>query len=241
MLSNGKEYVADDMKSGDMTKEEIKKIHRMFSVNIDETAATLFADLRLMATTIFLTGKLENVGLQMIDKFERNEDGTFKSDTLNQAVGQHASTNRFVAQIKAQLQSALKKHNGDPCVIIKNTDIALVGNPRFNSYGDTFFGGLTFLINDVWAYSVELTNYKKKKIGANIFYQGKFILHLFDHFGLDTPDVQKAYVYGAGFRSWFILQHLNTMGYKPFITQVDLEHTFSGNIKIAPKQVTSKG
>jgi hypothetical protein len=43
---------------------------------------------------------------------------------------------------------------------------------------------------------------------------------------------------GETFVTWFILQHLR--GYKPFITKMTFERTFSGNIKEGKKERTDK-
>lgn len=59
-------------------------------------------------------------------------------------------------------------------------------------------------------------------------YIGKYEVTLWDHFGLDKPDLEKFYSYGAGFRAWFVLQHL--WGYKPFLTKITFEKEFSGNL-----------
>jgi len=55
---------------------------------------------------------------------------------------------------------------------------------------------------------------------------------LYDHFGLDEPDVDnsKSYDYLAGFRAWFMLQHLKRFAYKPFLTVIELEYDFSGKL-----------
>jgi hypothetical protein len=58
-------------------------------------------------------------------------------------------------------------------------------------------------------------------------YEATYEITLWDHFGLDLNDIRK-FNFWAGFRAWFILQHLR--GYKPFITKVQFEKTFTGNI-----------
>lgn len=55
-------------------------------------------------------------------------------------------------------------------------------------------------------------------------------LRLYDHFGLDQPDVEKIYVELAGFRAWFVLQHYDSFNgkYKPFINIFDDYVYFEG-------------
>lgn len=64
-------------------------------------------------------------------------------------------------------------------------------------------------------------------------YTAKYEVTLWDHFGLDLPDMEKVFnlipSVGETFVTWFILQHLR--GYKPFITKMTFEREFSGNIQ----------
>ena len=55
--------------------------------------------------------------------------------------------------------------------------------------------------------------------------KGKYQVILWDHFGLDKPDLERFYSYGAGFRAWFILQH--RYGYRPFLTKIVFEKEFT--------------
>ena len=61
-------------------------------------------------------------------------------------------------------------------------------------------------------------------------YTGQFNVVLYDHFGLDQPDVEKKYRFLAGFRAWFILQHLRRFSYKPFITRAEMTYDFEGSL-----------
>lgn len=84
--------------------------------------------------------------------------------------------------------------------------------------------GRTLATNDIWATEVILKELKND--GEN--YTVKYEVTLWDNFGLDIPDMQKFFYYGAGFRAWFVLQHL--YGYKPFVTKIRFEKEFKGNI-----------
>lgn len=87
-------------------------------------------------------------------------------------------------------------------------------------------------INAVWAGKAEITQFERT---GNV-YQGNVKVTFHDHFGLDLPDVGpdpdtgriKEYGGLAGFRSWFILQHLDKFGYKPLMTVVELECPIEG-------------
>ncbi len=63
-------------------------------------------------------------------------------------------------------------------------------------------------------------------------YSGRYRVTMFDHFGLDEPDVDASKMYGnlEGFRAWFILRHYMRFAYKPVITKIPLEETFIGTL-----------
>jgi hypothetical protein len=87
---------------------------------------------------------------------------------------------------------------------------------------------MTIATNDIWAWSVDITEYDFDGIN----YKGKYTITLYDHFGLDEPDVNYSKRYGnlSGFRAWFILQHLKRFAYKPFITVIKLTKPFAGSL-----------
>lgn len=87
--------------------------------------------------------------------------------------------------------------------------------------------GYTIALNDIWSTEVVIKDYE---LNGNS-YKGSYRVTLWDHFGLDAPDLDagKVAAYGAGFRAWFILQHFR--GYKPFITKITFDRTFKGEIQ----------
>ena len=82
------------------------------------------------------------------------------------------------------------------------------------------------VINDIWATEVIL---KELYFDDEKKYFAKYQVTLWDHFGLDKPYLEKFYSYGAGFRAWFVLQHLK--GYKPFLTKITFEKEFKGDLE----------
>ena len=67
----------------------------------------------------------------------------------------------------------------------------------------------------------------------NNIFKGTLRVTIFDHFGLDQPDVEKIYFNLAGFRAWFVLQHSNYFGgiYKPFASIMVIDVPFEGKIQ----------
>lgn len=171
-------------------------------------------------------GKVETVAKKMVDKMQSNSGGEFSDKDLTDAVVQHEKSQAFISSIKSVIQSYLTKNNGD----IQNLEITDssngilykdlvdrgVDNPKFSDK----FSGLGITINDVWAYQIYITRYKKN---GRSFEMGLEYIY-YDHFGLDYPDIQK---YDKDiFYSWFILQHFR--GYKPFITKLDIVGELKG-------------
>ena len=84
--------------------------------------------------------------------------------------------------------------------------------------------GETIALNDIWGTEVIIKELKTENDNCTVSYQ----VTLWDHFGLDLPDLEKFYSYGAGFRAWFLLQHL--YNYKPFLTKIQFEKHFTFNL-----------
>lgn len=234
------EGAVNDITFADMTENEIKDIGLMFKTTLfNPNPILLFADLKFMAGLCFTPafGAMRGVVFDMINFFEKNSGNViqyYKNSTLNKFVQQHNSTRAFIQHIRSELQGRLQL-NKNP-LEIRNRSLNLgFKRPIFHegslwnplNPGD-LQGGLTFAINDTWAYDLSLLSF----INNGSTYTATIKITLYDHFGLDIPDVkmgkdQKNYGFLAGFRSWFVLQHWNQMGYKPFITTMEFEETFT--------------
>ncbi|WP_139823990.1 DUF3289 family protein, partial [Lonsdalea iberica] len=178
-----------------------------------------FYKFREMATSLFSTGELEMVILAMIAKFEKKEGGEFRHPALTRAVRAHPATQLFVGRLLEGVDTTIRMKQGEinatpleiwmPQYDKKNQ--AKLRPPAFHEISD-IIGGLTMSINDVWAAKAELVQYDK----FGRYYTGKVRVTFYDHFGLDIPDIGpdptngsiKKYGMLAGFRGWFILQHM---------------------------------
>ena len=131
----------------------------------------------------------------------------------------------------------LYKNQGDLIQKLYDGNVYRLSNrynrPVFSTLKDTFVGGLTICINDTWAYEVYIMNHQKDK-ADNYTIQYKVVLY--DHFGLDIPDLRVTSYYSlAGFRAWFVLQHLRN--FQTFITKVEFNKTLISNLKADKKQI----
>ncbi|MEA1933764.1 MAG: DUF3289 family protein [Thermodesulfobacteriota bacterium] len=225
---------ANDMKYGDYTNEQIKNIRWNFQVDdmisdLDSIPSkVLFRSFRHMVTELFAMGELEKNILRMIAKFEENSGGTYSAPTLVRAADSHQRTLGFVNELNGKLKTVIAKYRGDISKVRPAFDVVMTQRIYFNTKRD-ILRGMTIATNDIWAWTVEVLEYHFD--GVN--YKGKYKITLYDHFGLDEPDVDYSKKYGnlAGFRAWFILQHLDRFAYKPFITVIELEKPFSGSLR----------
>ena len=224
---------ADDMKFGDYTAEQIEAVDWTFrTLELRDmrtaSASSYFRDLRAMAKSLFAMGDLEDNIESMIDHFEGNTGNNYSSAILNDAVRDHDSPKRFLTQIRNELERTLTSARGDLNALATPGVMSLIGRPRFNTWDDRL-SGLTIAINDTWAYDVYVEDY----ILEAGCWKGQFRVVLWDHFGLDEPDVNesKSYDWLNGFRSWFILQHLDRFAYRPFKTKIELSgFDFDGHL-----------
>ncbi len=166
----------------------------------------------------------------MIQKFQNNEGGVYTNAALTEAVRTNSSTEVFLIAIENWVTRVLRENDGNIAKLVDNT--ILTKRSRYNpSFGkedlNNLFGGLTIAINDVWSYQVRMIGFSKE----NTFLPSYKIvceIILWDHFGLDFPDMEKFSDTHQGFVAWFILQHFR--GYRPFITKVKFNHTFNVTI-----------
>lgn len=220
----------------------------------------LFADFRDMVKTLFTSSdnkEMQNNILQMIDKFERNEGGIYENDILTKHIKEHPSTLRYCRELESYMCNILKEHKGDVSKlqddIIYWTDKNSpkeTKKQRAQDYGKPFsltpvyagdapipFGtnpekvrnareGYTIALNDIWATEIIITDYELNDKNFKVTYQ----VTLWDHFGLDLPDIQAKKMAGwlDGFMAWFILQHI--MGYRPFITKITFTKEFQSEL-----------
>jgi hypothetical protein len=249
--------VADDMTFSDYTVDQYKKIN-LFTM-MDDSPATppsltpfgplpgkpagllhrtdkeLFDVMESMCTTLFSTAPLEAVVRSIIKKFKdkgpvraaakNTRADAFTDPVLTKAALDHQSMKDFVAKAKDLSVQTIRDASGE---IDKAKAFTISPQPIFHDKSD-IVNGLTIIINDTWAYDVDLIDYHL--VDAKKF-KGKIKITVYDHFGLDEPDLDanlfKPYGMVDGFRAWFILQHLR--GYIPFWTVIETESEIEGSL-----------
>jgi hypothetical protein len=202
----------------------------------------------------FASGELQGNIKRMIAKFKRNEGGVYEDKVLTKYVSDNPNTKEYCSHVEEYIAEKLKQNPTDlekiedKKIYFNNDNQKRRDNGKVTDKKDkggniipfskpiysydnlsNVTGGLTIALNDIWAAEVMLTELHFDKDN----YKGKYQVTLWDHFGLDLPDMEKVFnlipSVGETFLTWFILQHLR--GYKPFITKMTFEREFSGNIK----------
>ena len=173
----------------------------------------------------------------------------FVNPLLTNAVFEHETTKIFVQGLRRSIHELLVKDlkvglngnidklgtggkfNAEIIVpILRDKDKNGISHkPDFSTAKDTIYG-LKILVNDVWAWRIEF-----QSLSVNISerkYRGFFYLTMFDHFGLDKDDMEKAFFKRGKFKIipfsncaqfiyWFVLQRYKGLfeRYRPFVTR----------------------
>ncbi|GLR08632.1 hypothetical protein COO59_11005 [Mixta theicola] len=121
------------------------------------------------------------------------------------------------------------KQKNFPKEKFRNFDIAIQTTilPKFARKEDSI-NGLGITVHDI--YSIEI-----KLLSLQIFdcsWEAAMQYVAQDHFGLDDNDIMKnKFRQFKFFRIWFILQHYDDFGYKPFFTNMSATIKLSGSKK----------
>ena len=184
------------------------------------------------------TQPLQNVVLDMVDKFMIGTGADYQNTTLSTEALNHETTQTYINQVVAEVRELLDVYDGDIyCLRYNSTQREAhplvtrmrnkgINQPVFNKLSDKV-NGLTMCVNGLWGNEIIVKSYTCD--GAS--YSCVLTFTLYDHFGLNEPDIDK---YGEliGFRDWYILQHYKEYAgaYKPFVTKMSFNVSFSGTI-----------
>lgn len=233
------DFTSDDMRNGDMTKEEILAQGKMnkFDIwgqelkinffNFDKTVDEHFERMDNMGYWTAWGGYSELIKI-MLKKFKGNEGGVLKHNLLDKAFSEHVTTIECVDKIKGFIQLLLTD-NGYKSLSINDLNVLSekiknnVKLPKFDNYD--WFNGLGITIHDTYSTEIYLKsiNVSDSKFNAEISFK------IQDHFGLDVADVNgKGFEDLPWFCSWFILQRYKGYGYMPFINEANFTILIEG-------------
>ena len=231
--------LAEDLEYNDISVSDLKAMDWINWSDFVATDAESFRDSwEYMCTSLFSTEPLQTVVLDMIDHFMSGTGTDYSNETLTEKVIAHSSTQTYIESVKNCINQLINLYNGDIMqlyYIVSNRNnnplVQLMKNnkiyqPVYNTTNDKITG-LTICLDGLWGNQIEVKSFSK----SGNSYSGVLSFTLYDHFGLDAPDVEK-YGYLAGFRAWYILQHNKDFNgtYKPFVTKINFDIPFSGSI-----------
>ena len=178
---------------------------------------------------------MKKVVEEMIEHFIDGDGTSYSNQILTQKVINHQSTQNLINGTKTHIVDFLKNNNGLVNLMLEDNDfqdkIYDVGIPHYDRDLD-MSNGLKISINGVWGYRMYIQDYR---CDGHSF-SGTIKYTLYDHFGLDDGDVTDEDGWFLGwtkqFSSWYVLQHYKGCNglHKPFITYINAETEFSGNI-----------
>lgn len=220
--SNGE--VPDDLKYGDLTKKEALKIQKLNKLQINASDNLLFEDLSILTSVFTVLGGKENMR-KLIQNFRDNKGAIFSSKYMDDALASHPTLKQFIYDkegVLENLNEQLRSVNGNINKIETLQGVLNSTRPKFSWRSGSvknivkdLFSGMTMAVDDTSAYLVFVESYEL--VSANT-YNAVLRIESYDNFGLNPADIQCGFGLLAGFRSWFILQHVR--GYKPFLTKM---------------------
>jgi hypothetical protein len=212
-----------DLIAKNLSEVRIEKIKQFLKKDNDQLFSIFRDDM-----WYFASGDLKNVAQDMVDKVKANAGGEYSNTTLTHAVIAHEKSKAFIKGVQDTVKNYISSNKGeiDKLEITDDKNGILYQQLIKNKVDRPIFhdkiSGLGITINDVWAYQVYITSYKRN--GDN--YEMNLEIIYWDHFGLDYPDIHK---FGNDiFSAWFILQHFRS--FKPLITKIDIVHKFTGKL-----------
>lgn len=230
------------------TKFKIKlpPISTGFDIRIFDnlTDEQLFWNFKNTAEIYFARGELEGNLNRMIAQFRRNQGGIYEDEILTEKIVQHPNTTEYCQKVEDYIAEKLKTKfskledvEDKESYFLINEDYQSIKKKRDKEFSKPSYSydnpieatkGLTIALNDIWSAEVILKEVTLNEDDYTVKYQ----VTLWDHFGLDLPDMEKKFniipSLGEVFVCWFILQHLR--GFKPFITKITFIKEFIGNL-----------
>ncbi len=245
MYLDEKGHTPEDLKYGDMTKNDLRALGWVNWTNF------IFSESQLReqweaAAKLASTNELERVALDMIDHFMQGVGTAYSNSTLTSAVKAHESTLAYTEGVEECIKELVSEYNGDIsalfytyCPIEYSSEESLrrqnypmvkrlsekgIEEPNYDTLSDNF-GGLAFCVHGLWGNCIEVSQF----VVSGNTYTCTVHYTLYDHFGLDKADVEK-YGLGLGFTQWYVLQHYSGFNgaYRPFVTVIEFEETFTG-------------
>lgn len=191
---------AEDLECGKLSKSDLYNMSIFLGdqasnydesiiINGEEYLFSSMKDLFWLLTSS--NDDMRDVAYDMINHFRYGNGENYSNDILTEYAKNHESTQRYLTNSRRMILDEIKALNGN-LSYLESADISKslsdnlreVGNPHYDKTED-LFNGLTICVDDTWGNQIEIVNYEFD--GKN--YKGTIRYKIYDHFGLDTKDV----------------------------------------------------
>lgn len=242
---------AADLKHGDEDRETIEgygsdKPFKQLSIKVEDFVAYASQDLftlpagehfrrmRGLGGSFSISGETKDAYKEMVDKFERNEGGSYSNPKLNNSLKKNLSTELVKGSLITFLEEYLVRNATILSSITDNSYSFMANDPRgkplpqYSLFSSDLFNGGVLCVHGIYAMEVFLTKLEQR--GQKL--KGNFSFKIQDHFGLDSNDINhsfwdfKPFESFEGFQSWYILQHYTGYNHTPFTTAIDFNLDF---------------
>ncbi len=123
---------APDMEFNDKSYEDILELTPLFAIELNSPLYSLFANMRILCALGGLKPVMEEEKQRLVNRFESGVGGEYRSSVLTNVIQNHKVTQEYVNFIIDELNSHLRKNNGQLIMLAHRADI----NNRTEFYND---------------------------------------------------------------------------------------------------------
>lgn len=193
------------------------------NITLQQCAKIMFDEFRSAAQPFSFYGPYRHLITEMISHMQYNNGAPFSHMLLDMALERKIRSDTSVNSILNMIRNTLKENmnwrrNIYPAENAHafRTNILKATLPKFTSVMDNF-NGMAISVHDTWATHITLTSLEVREDG----YLARIHFKVQDHFGLDDNDATQYKSRGFSFIGlWFVLQHYDRLGFKPFMTNM---------------------
>ena len=209
------------------------RIHRGSKLSVQQCAKLLFEEMQTTSLPYSYIGPHRYLINQMLNHFQTSQGTDFNNPQLNIAYHNKLHSDYSSKKVTSIMQEAIGlfidyNNKGFPHERLNDLTSAIKLSilPKFDSLILDKINGMGITIHDVHATKIEIIRLEVKDTGwrASVRFTAQ------DHFGLDVSDIRKKkFNQFQFFKIWFILQHFNKFGFRPFLTNMQAVINIEGN------------
>ncbi len=208
-------------------------LNRGSKLSIQQCAQLLFEEMQVTSLPYSFVGPYRILINLMLKHFQFSQGSAFNHPQLNNAYRDKLHSDYSAKKTTAIMQEAIGlfvdyNKRGFPQDRLNDLASAIKISilPKFDSFIVDKINGMGITIHDVHATKIEIINLDVSSTGwqASIKFTGQ------DHFGLDVSDIRKKmFSQFQFFKIWFVLQHFDRLGFRPFLTNMEAVIDIKGN------------